>query len=171
MFDPAPHHLAAPVLVPERPCDAPLVEGLIARAFGPGRYAKTAERLREGATPLASLSHVAWRGGRAVGCVRMWPVAIGEAPAVMLGPIAVDAAWRRRGLGAALVRRACEVASREGWPLVVLVGDEAFFGPLGFSAAAGRAVRLPGPVDQRRVLIRQFASGEAPIGEVCSAAP
>ena len=148
-----------PVFAAERPRDATLVEALIARAFGPGRFAKAAERLREGSAPISDLSFVAWVAGEAVGCVRQWPVLIGETPALLLGPFAVDAAWRSRGLGAQLVRRACAAADLAGHGVIVLVGDEPFFAPLGFAASPARAVRLPGPVDQRRVLIRAVRAG------------
>ena len=151
-----PYHLA-----PERPGDAVLGDALIARAFGPGRYAKAAERLREGRTPLHELSFVAWAQDEAIGCVRLWPIAIGETEALLLGPFAVEEKWRSAGVGAALITRACEAASAGGHRLVLLVGDEAYFAPLGFSAAPARAVRLPGPVDQRRVLVRPLVPGAA----------
>src|SRR5438105_588073 len=105
---------AVPPLTPERPADGPAVDGLIARAFGPGRYAKSAERLREGNRPLLDLSFVARQGGEIIGCVRMWPVRIGQTPAVLLGPFAVDPACRSQGLGAVLIRRACEAARAAG---------------------------------------------------------
>ncbi len=149
----------SPVLAAERPEDRDLVEGMIARAFGPGRFVKTAERLREHNAPDLSMSFVAWCDGKAVGCVRQWPVLIGETPALLLGPFAVEAAWRKRGLGAALIRHAVEAATRAGHHLILLVGDPPFFGPLGFSAGPVRAVRLPGPVDQRRVLVRALTPG------------
>jgi predicted N-acetyltransferase YhbS len=154
-------HANLTVLRPEAIGDAPIVEGLIDRAFGPGRYAKAAERLREGAQPLLNLSFVAWRGGEALGCVRLWPVRIGDTPAILLGPIAVEAAWRRGGLGADLVRRAVTEATASGAVIIVLVGDQPFFGPLGFSAAAAVDVRMPGPVDQRRVMVRALVPGAA----------
>jgi predicted N-acetyltransferase YhbS len=150
-----------PPLVPERPGDAPAVDALIARAFGPGRYAKAAERLREGNRPLLHLSVVAWADGRPIGCARLWPVAIGKTRALLLGPFAVDDAHRRLGLGAALIRRACETATEAGHGLVLLVGDEAYFAPIGFAAAPARNVRMPGPVDQRRVLARALRPGAA----------
>ncbi len=146
-----------PCLLAERPQDAALVEAMIGRAFGPGRFAKTAERLRENNRPLLDLSFVAWRDGGAVGCVRMWPVTIGGTPAVLLGPFAVDAAHRGQGLGAALVVHACEAAAEAGHALIVLVGDADYFGPLGFSVARG--VTMPGPVDRRRVLVRALETG------------
>ncbi len=149
------------LIAPERPCDVGCVEGLIDRAFGPGRFAKAAERLREGAQPLLSLSFVAWRAGEAVGCVRLWPVKVGGNSALLLGPIAVDAAHRRSGLGADLVRRAVDAAQAAGWSLIILVGDTPFFGPLGFSAAPAARVTMPGPVDQRRVMVRALAPGAA----------
>lgn len=151
-----PYHLA-----PERPGDAALCEGLIARAFGPGRYAKAAERLREGRAPSLELSFVAWAQDEAIGCVRLWPIAVGETEALLLGPFAVEEKWRSAGVGAGLIRRACEAATAAGHRLVLLVGDEAYFAPLGFTAAPARSVRLPGPVDQRRVLVRPLVPGAA----------
>jgi predicted N-acetyltransferase YhbS len=150
---------AMPPLLNERPQDAPAVERLLGRAFGPGRFAKTAERLREGRAPLLDLSFVAWSGDEAVGCVRLWSVRIGERPALLLGPFAVDAAWRSNGLGAALIGRACEAAADAGHALVILVGDEPYYGPLGFSARPAAKVLMPGPVDQRRVLVRALEPG------------
>jgi predicted N-acetyltransferase YhbS len=144
-------------LAAERPADAEAVDRLILRAFGPGRYAKAAERLREGRRPLIDLSFVAWEDGRIVGCVRQWPVRIGETPAILLGPFAVDPDYRSQGLGAALIAHACEAAARAGCGLVVLVGDAPYFGPMGFSIAP--KVRMPGPVDPKRVLVRALRQG------------
>jgi predicted N-acetyltransferase YhbS len=150
---------ALPPLTNERPADAPAVDRLIARAFGPGRYAKAAERLREGNAPLLDLSFVAREAGAVVGCVRMWPVRIGDTPAVLLGPFAVDEACRGQGLGAALIERACAAAKTAGHALILLVGDQPYFGPLGFIRSG--ALRLPGPVDQRRVLVLALKPGAA----------
>jgi predicted N-acetyltransferase YhbS len=165
---------AALHLAPERPVDAPLADGLIARAFGPGRYAKAAERLREHAEPLRDLSFLAWMDGRAVGCVRLWPIAIGGTPAVLLGPFAVDEAERSAGIGAALVRRACQAATEAGHAVTLLVGDADYFGQLGFVQTRG--VTLPGPVDLRRVLARALVPGaldglEGPVQTAPAAAP
>jgi predicted N-acetyltransferase YhbS len=93
--------------------------------------------------------------------VRLWPIAIGATPAILLGPIAVDDRARSAGVGAGLIRRACEAAAKEGHQVVLLVGDEAYFGQFGFSARAARDVSLPGPVDQNRVLAKALTSGAA----------
>ena len=122
----SPHALTA-TLAQERPQDDSQVQALVERAFGPGRFAKSAERLREGNQPDLALSFVAWAGEKAVGCIRLWPVQIGPEPAFLLGPFAVDDAWRSQGLGGALVERACQAVQARGRGLVVLVGDEPFF--------------------------------------------
>ena len=159
---------ALPPLVAERPQDAAAVEALLLRAFGPGRYAKAADRLREGRAPLLRLSFVAWEGGQIVGCVRQWAVKVGETPAILLGPFAVDPDFRSQGLGAALIERACAAAAAQGCALIVLVGDAPYFGALGFVVAP--KVIMPGPVDPRRVLVRPLKPGAVdPQGAVAAA--
>ena len=144
----------APVFARERPQDAPLVEDLVDRAFGPGRFAQTAERLREGNHLRADLSVCAWDGEVMAGVVRQWSVLAGETPAVFLGPIAVDKAWRSRRLGRALIERAVALSDAAGERLTVLVGDQSYFGPLGFQPVPRGRITLPGPVDPRRILWR-----------------
>jgi predicted N-acetyltransferase YhbS len=85
----------------------------------------------------------------------MWRAAAGGQPIVFLGPLAVDQDQRKHGLGAMLVERACAAAEAAGETAVVLVGDLPFFQRVGFAVAP--AVRMPGPVDPRRVLARAFA--------------
>lgn len=159
----APPQEASPKLklAPERAADAARVDALVAEAFGPGRFAKTAERLREGNALAAATSFVAWCGTELVGAVRLWPVTIGGARALFLGPIAVHPRWRRRGLGALLVERACEAGLEQGERLVLLVGDRAFFEPLGFVPVEPGRADLPGPVNPARVLWRELEPGAA----------
>lgn len=139
--------------------DARAVDALVDAAFGPGRFAKTAERLREGNRLAAACSWCAWSGGELVGAVRTWPVRIGGRRALFLGPVAVGRAWRRRGLGALLVERACEASYAAQARIVLLVGDRPFFEPLGFEVVPAGRVRLPGPVDPRRLLWRALEAG------------
>jgi predicted N-acetyltransferase YhbS len=146
--------LPALTLQLERPEDGPLVDALIERAFGPGRYAKSSERVREFATFAPELSVCAWLGERLLGCARMWRVRVGGRPVTFLGPFAVEQGERSAGFGARLIARACETAQAVGESHVVLVGDEAYFNRVGFAAAPSRKVVMPGPVDQRRVLVR-----------------
>ena len=144
---------------PEQPQDAPLIDALIDRAFGPGRHAKAADRLREGNALIAALSFTAWEGATLVGSVRLWPVTIGGERVVFLGPIAVEAELRKHRIGQTLVERACEASAKAGWRAVLLVGDAPYFGRVGFDAAPAKAVLMPGPVDQRRVLLKALREG------------
>lgn len=137
------------------------VEALYDEVFGPGRFAKTAERLREGNSPIADASLVAIDSQGLTGVVRVWPVTVGEkGRAAFLGPIAV--AERRRGNGVAfkLMERAIGVCREQGYAAVILVGDLDYYDRFGFKPTGGR-FQLPGPVDQRRVLIRDLADRAA----------
>lgn len=146
----------------ERASDQSAIDALVEAAFGPGRYVKTAERLRENNRPIASSSFVAREAGTVIGTVRLWPIRIGGKPACFLGPIAVDGDRRKEGLGARLVEQALAAAEAEGFAAVLLVGDP-YFSRFGFVQAD---VRLPGPVDRRRVMIRLLRDGEGFEGDV-----
>jgi len=139
----------APVcIVRERSGDAAAIDALVLAAFGPGRFAKTAERLRE-ASALAA-GFCAFEGERLIGSVRLWSITVGEARSVFLGPIAVDAASRRGGLGAELVQACIDEARTMKLDGVLLVGDPPYFARFGFVAAPD--ANLSGPVDSRRVM-------------------
>lgn len=152
--------LMAYKLIAERPeCAAP-IERVLDRAFGPGRYAKTSERVRErGAQFEPALSRVAIDGdGQVAGVCRIWRVGAGV-PAFFLGPLAVDPAAQAAGLGLALTRDAVAACRAIGGGVVVLVGAERFFRPLGFSVVPPGRITLPGPVDPRRLLWLELRPG------------
>jgi predicted N-acetyltransferase YhbS len=144
----------------ERKSDAAEREALLDLAYGPVRYTKTSERLREGRLPADGLSPVAIEDGRIVGTVRLWPVAAGPGrAALLLGPLAVHPDCRSRGIGAALMQRALRAAGRRGHNAVLLVGDAAYYGRFGFSAEQTGALWLPGKYDQHRLLGCELAPG------------
>src|ERR1700720_2828808 len=91
---------------PEAPDDALAIERLHERTFGPGRYAKTAYRLRESVSHSLDVSFTARIGTLLVGSVRLSPVRIGETRALLLGPLTVEPPFRERGVGKALIERA-----------------------------------------------------------------
>jgi predicted N-acetyltransferase YhbS len=135
-------------------------EQLLDSVWGPSRFEKTAELLREGRSPAAGLSLVAEQDGKLVGTVRLWHVCAGPGrPALLLGPLAVDEAWRNRGIGGALVRRAVGVAARRGHNALLLVGDAAYYQRFGFSAAKTGAIWLPGPFERQRLLGCELRAG------------
>jgi predicted N-acetyltransferase YhbS len=143
----------------EQPNDAEAIERLHERAFGPGRFARTATRLREGAPHLLDLSFTALVGTLLVGSIRLTPVLAGQAPALMLGPLTVEPAFEGRGIGAALMRRSLDAAKSKGHALVLLVGDESYYGRFGFQRIPPRHLQLPGPVNPDRFLALELTEG------------
>jgi predicted N-acetyltransferase YhbS len=142
---------------PIDPADDAIVDALHEIAFGPGRFTRTAYRLREGVPPDPRLSFAAVAGGALVGSVWMTPIRIGARPALLLGPLAVRPDWSGRGVGRALVRRALDAARADEHKLVMLVGDLPYYGPLGFQQVAPGTITLPGPVDPARILVAPLA--------------
>ena len=147
------------VIRPELLADAAAIERLHERAFGPGRFARTAYRLREGASPLPDLSFTALVGTLLVGSVRMSPLVAGTTPGLMLGPLTVDPAFEGRGIGRALAQRAIEAAREGGHPLVLLVGDEPYYSRFGFKRIPPRQLEMPGPMNPERFLALELTDG------------
>ena len=139
--------------------DREAIERLHERAFGPGRFARTAFRLREGAGSRPDLCFTAHVGTYLVGSVRLSPIRVGTTSGLVLGPIAVEPAFMKQGIGLALIEAALEAARQAQDRLVILVGDEPYYARAGFTKVpAGRLV-MPGPVDPNRLLWLALAAG------------
>lgn len=138
-----------PMIRPEQPADAGAIETLLDAAFGPGRFAKVSERVRERAEPAPALSRVAIQNGELIGCCRLFHIVIGEAPALFLGPLAVAPQAQAGGLGQALVS-AVLAAAGPSLP-ILLVGQPKFFARFGFTQVPDSAVIMPGPTEARRL--------------------
>lgn len=146
-------------ILAETAADAQPIERLHERTFGPGRFALTAYRLREHVDHRLDLSFTARIGTLMVGSVRQLPICIGDAKALMLGPLTVEPEFRSYGIGRILLERCLSEAKAKGTRLVMLVGDEPYYSRVGFKRIArGRAV-MPGPVDPARVLIAELSDG------------
>jgi predicted N-acetyltransferase YhbS len=139
--------------------DLPAIQKLEARAFGPGRFSKTAYRIREGVERDWALSTLARIGGMLVGANTMTRIAIGGAPALLLGPLTVEEAFRARGLGEALAQKSLNAAREAGHELVILVGDPPFYERLGFIRIPFGHIVFPGPVDPGRLLAYELQPG------------
>jgi predicted N-acetyltransferase YhbS len=140
--------------------DADRVEALNAESFGPGRFAKSAYRLREGVDPVASLSFVAVENDVLRGSVHFWPIRVGGHEELLLGPLAVQSDQRGRGIGIALMQAGIEAAQKGPWRAILLVGDEPYYTKVGFSRLPPGRVKFPGPVDQNRILGLSLKAGE-----------
>ena len=144
----------------EKASDAAPREALLDAAYGPVRFEKPSQRLRAGRGPARGLSFVATDGGRIVGTVRLWHTMAGpNRPALLLGPLAVDPAYRNRGIGSELMRHAIRAAARRGHAAVLLVGDLAYYCRFGFSARKTGKLWLPGLADRARLLGCELSAG------------
>ena len=135
-------------------------EALLDACFGPARFQKTCERLREGRMPADGLSLVIDRDGDVIGTVRLWHVSAGpNCPALMLGPIAIDPSVQSLGLGGKLMREALKRAGQLGHKAVLLVGDAPYYERFGFSTEKTGSLWLPGPYERNRFLALELESG------------
>jgi predicted N-acetyltransferase YhbS len=149
------------VIRPAGPDDSAGIAALHERAMGPGRFARTAYRVRERAGEAFSpFCRVCLIEKRLAAAVRFTEVVIGgKAGALLLGPLAVDPAFANQGHGRGLVSGALEDARAAGIALVVLVGDEPYYGRLGFRRLPRGQIVLPGPVDPERLLAIELVPG------------
>src|SRR6201987_2803788 len=139
--------------------DAQAIERLHERTFGPGRFVLSAYRLREHVDHILDLSFTAWIGTLLVGSVRQLPVVVGDTKALLLGPLTVEPPFRSRGVGRVLLEHALADAKAKGHRLVLLVGDEAYYGRAGFKVVPQGRATMPGPVDYSRLLVAELVDG------------
>jgi len=151
---------AAPFAIrAERASDVVAREALLDACFGDNRHMRTCQRLRDGRAPAEGLSLSAVAQGRLVGTVRLWHVSAGGIPALMLGPLAVEASSRQLGVGAALMDHALAAAKARGHRAVILLGDAPYYIRFGFSAARSGQLALPGAFERDRLLGLELSEG------------
>ena len=140
--------------------DLTTVSALHARVFGPGRFARTAYRVREGTAPVSPFCRGAFAGERLIASLRLTPVSIGGAgPHLLLGPLAVDPDHSGLGFGKALVAQALAAARQARIGVVVLVGDLPYYERFGFAPVAPGHIAFPGPVNPARILAIETTPG------------
>jgi predicted N-acetyltransferase YhbS len=150
----------------ENPSDVVARENLLDRAMGPNRRKKSSEKIRRGRIPAEGLALVARDGdGHVIGTVRLWNVEAGvnsegtPINALLLGPLAVDAAYEGKGIGAALMRAAILEAKNRQHGAILLVGDAAYYERFGFFAEGARHLVMPGPFERSRFLALELVEG------------
>jgi predicted N-acetyltransferase YhbS len=160
-------------IVPEIPDQhAGAIEALFDATFGPGHFAKTAERLREYSASLPQITRVALHAGALIGVCRVWPLVVGpgRARALFFGPVAVSPAHRGSRLGLTVTGEALEAATLAGWPAAILIGAPQYFGEIGFVVTPRNQLQFPGPQDQARVMVRDLAGNASQLaGQVRAA--
>lgn len=148
-------------LMQETPSDGPEVEWLLDLAFAPGRGALSSYQLRQGVLPIRELCLIARDEYDVVaGCIRYWPVLIGDTqdPALLLGPIAVHPTRQGEGLGALLIGESLDLAKELGWARVLLIGDAPYYSRFGFSVALTAPLDFPKPYDPARLLGKELST-------------
>ena len=151
---------AAPFAIrSERASDVAAREALLDACFGANRHTRTCQRLRDGRAPAEGLAFSVVRQGRLVGTVRLWHVSAGGVPALVLGPLAVDASCRALGIGAALMNHALAAAKARGHGAVILLGDAPYYARFGFAALGTGDLSLPGPFERDRLLGLELREG------------
>ncbi len=149
--------------------DASLLSQLAAEAFGPGRFTRTAYRVREGIAPVAALCLCGLLDGRLVAGIRFTAIRIGDnGDGLLLGPLIVDPEATGKGFGRALVEEGLTRARARGFSFVLLVGDMPYYARFGFKPVPPGQITLPGPVDPARLLCLELVPGaiEAAAGAV-----
>jgi len=145
-------------LRPETADDWWEVEALYDLCFAPGREALSSYRLRDDVAPVADLCIVARDAeGILAGAIRFWPVRVGDARVLLLGPVAVHPTHQGEGLGGYLILESLERAAEQGWERAMLVGDAPYYGRFGFTKLSG--VQMPPPTNPERVLGVDLAPG------------
>ena len=150
---------AAPFAIrAEKVSDVAAREALLDACFGENRHLRTCQRLRDGRAPAEGLAFSAMAEGKLVGTLRLWHVSAGGIPALMLGPLAVEASSRELGVGTALMDHALAAAAR-GHRAVILLGDAPYYARFGFSVEKMAELSLPGPFERDRLLAIEFTDG------------
>src|SRR3954471_4962677 len=151
---------AAPFAIrAERAADAAMREALLDASFGENRHGRTCQRLRDGRAPAQGLALTAVYEGKLVGTVRLWHVSAGGRPALVLGPLAVDASCRGLGIAASLIQHALAAAKARGHGAVILLGDAPYYARFGFSPDKTGEMFLPGAFERERLLGLELREG------------
>lgn len=141
------------------PQDAAINESLLDAAFGPGRHAKAASRLRAGLEMMPQLGLCVRSEGRLIGSIAFWPIQVADRQAILLGPLAVEPGRQGQGIGKALIAAGLQRAQDLGHELCILVGDPAYYMPLGFRPASPGGILMPGNPDPKRLLALELQPG------------
>jgi predicted N-acetyltransferase YhbS len=144
----------------QTPQDFSEITQLNEASFGPGRFARTAYRVREGAAVEPRLNLCAVKEGAIIGAVQFTPVTIGGEPdALLLGPLVIESAHKNQGHGLRLMLEGMQRARQLGYKLVILVGDLPYYARAGFTVAPLGRIAMPGPVDPARLLYAELEPG------------
>mgnify|MGYP005991104775 CR=1 FL=1 len=135
------------------------MKALFAKCLGPGRFARTAYRLREQVKTEEYLGVNVFKDDKLIGTVSLTALNIGGSDsACLLGPLLIDEDYRSKGLGLELIDDAIKLAKDKGFQVVLLVGDLSYYEKAGFKHMPPGQIHFPGPVDPARILAYEIES-------------
>ncbi len=138
---------------PESTADKRDILALHEESFGPGRFSRTAYRIREQVTTAKQIALTAWYDDRLAGAIQFTAIRIGgKSGAMLLGPLAIAPAFKNMGCGIKLMKEGLEQAAADGFALVILIGDLPYYQRVGFGRIPAGQIMLPGPADPARLL-------------------
>jgi predicted N-acetyltransferase YhbS len=139
----------------------PAMRELFKTIIGPGRFARTAYRLREQARESQeSFGYNLYDGDNLIGTISFTPVLIGgQKGTCLLGPLAIYEAYRGDGLGLSLIEDGIKEARSRGLTVMMLVGDLEYYKRAGFQPLPLGQIEMPGPVDPARLLAFEIEEG------------
>ncbi len=146
----------------ETPDDHQAIGELLRAAFGQSGEAELVDALRkEGDLAFGVVAIV---DGLIVGYAALSRMRA-PFPALGLGPVAVAAAYRRKGVASALVRRSLRQAQNDRWRAIFVLGDSAFYGRFGFRPELAAGFRSPysGPHFMALALNGELPAKEGPV--------
>lgn len=145
---------------PEIAADKADVLALHEEAFGPGRFSRTAYRIREQARTAKQIALTAWYDDRLAGAIQLTAIRIGgKSGAMLLGPLAIAPAFKSMGCGIKLMKQGLEQAALGECALVMLIGDLPYYQRVGFKRIPPGQIVLPGPADPARLLAAALKDG------------
>ncbi len=132
---------------------ADALNALLDDAFGTDRHARTAYLLRKGMAAIGHLSFGILDDGELLASIQCWPVRVGKADLILVGPVAVASHRQSEGLGKILMQLMLNATTPQDAPMV-MIGDPEYYGRFGFSSNDTSGWTLPGPWEPRRLLLR-----------------
>jgi putative acetyltransferase len=137
--------VAAVLVRRERTTDVPTIADIHRAAFKGEVEAGLVTALRASDAWLPPLSLVAELDGRVVGHVVCTRAHVGDVPALGLGPLGVDPAVQKAGVGGALMHAVLGAADALDEPVVVLLGHTDYYPRFGFEPASTFGITPPAP--------------------------
>ena len=139
--------------IPLSGISADALNALLDDAFGTDRHMRTAYLLRKGMTAIDHLSFGILDDNALLASIQCWPVRVGMADLILVGPVAVATHCQNKGLGTELMQLMLNAATPQDAPMV-MIGDPEYYGRFGFEARDTSGWTLPGPWEPRRLLLR-----------------